>query len=176
MYAPHSSDTGLNYTPYVSDPNKYKDHFVSSSFYNPTSFCPLGGGVEPPALVGEGSGGGALVKLVSPTEGAVARAKEELKREKKEKRARNSPHLLAGKGRSSTQQRKQKSGAKRKKAKPGSKTGSKKSTKSKAKPKSSGAGRKTANSKAKAKRKPTKSKGAASKKASSATRKVARKN
>lgn len=112
MHAAHSSDAALSYSPYVSDPDKYKQHFSSSSFYNPNSFCLVGEVDSLPTVgdnlgrqVGGGSGGEApapLVKLVSPTEGAVERAKEELKRERKQKRVSRSLHLLGGGGRGNT--------------------------------------------------------------------------
>lgn len=91
MHPASDGDKGLAYVQYVSDPEKYRHHFATQTMYDPSSFH-LIGELDSMPMTGEGK---ASVKLISPTEGAVERAKEELKEEAKAKRI----HSVVGQGR-----------------------------------------------------------------------------
>lgn len=95
MHSAHGGDKGLAYVPYVSNPQKYRDHFASSTNYDPSSFH-LIGDIRSLPMTGEGK---ATVKLISPSEGAVQRAKEELSNEIKEEVRAKRLHSFVGRGR-----------------------------------------------------------------------------
>lgn len=98
MHSSLDSGDGIGYVPYISNEDTYRHHFTSHASYDPSSFHLIGDARSAP-MVGEGKEK-ACVKLISPSEGAVARAKEELSRERKEESKAKRLQLCVGKGRS----------------------------------------------------------------------------
>lgn len=93
----HSKQT-LSYLPYISDAIKYKEHFGKRQMYSPNTFHTIGP-VSMTVKNHETEKSNPTVKIISPTEGAIERAKEDKKREDKEKVIQKKLHSITGRGR-----------------------------------------------------------------------------